>query len=73
MNAELIVFVRIALYVIAGWLVRGGWLPADMQSQFVDPATVEAVTGVLVAVATLAWYWVSLARQALKVAVEKSK
>ena len=73
MNSELIVFVHIALYVIAGWLARGGWLPDDMQSQFVDPATVEAIAGILAAGGTVAWYWVSRARQALKVAVEKSK
>ena len=73
MKGELVVFVRIALYVIAGRLAAGGWLPDDMRSQLTDPATVEAVSGVLVALAALAWYWVSKARQALKVALGKSK
>lgn len=73
MKGELVVFVRIALYALAGWLVAGGWLPDDMKSQLTDPAAVEAVSGVLVALAALVWYWVSKARQALRVAMDESK
>ena len=64
MKDELIVFVRIALYIIAGRLVAGGWLPVDMQSELLSQGTVEAVSGALVAIGALIWYWASKARQA---------
>lgn len=73
MKDELIVFVRIALYIIAGRLVAGGWLPVDMQSELLSQGTVEAVSGALVAIGALIWYWASKARQALRVALDKSK
>jgi len=65
-TGELTVFVRIGLYMLAGALVQGGWLPATMQTELVSPAVVEAVTGLVVAAAALVWYWVSKARSALR-------
>lgn len=73
MNAELIVFVRIALYFIGGILVGKGWFTDDMKEQLLNSATVEAIAGILAAGGTVAWYLVSRARQALKAAIEKSK
>lgn len=66
-NAELIVFVRISLYMLAGRMVAGGWLPAEAVD-FIgqDPAFVEAITGLLVGAGALIWYWLSQARAALK-------
>ena len=66
MKDELIVFVRIGIYMIAGRLVAGGWLPAELQTELVSPGVVEAATGLLMAVGALVWYWVSKARAALK-------
>ena len=68
---ELTVFVRIGLYMIAGALVQGGWLPSWAQTELVSPAVVEAVAGVLVAFGAMVWYWVSQARKALLDAVQK--
>ena len=65
MTAELIVFVRIGLYVAAGYLVRGGWLPDDVASMLTSPETVEAVTGAILGAAALAWYLASEARRKL--------
>lgn len=70
MKAELLVFVRIALYTAAGWLASGGWLPPGVHPELVSPATVEAVTGLLLGFATFVWYWFSRARAALKEAVK---
>lgn len=66
MKDELAVFVRIALYAVAGRLTAGGWLPADVQPELVSPAMVEAATGILIGAVTFGWYWVSRARAALK-------
>jgi hypothetical protein len=65
MKAELAVFVRIALYIIAGRVTAGGWLPADLQPELVSPAVIEAVTGLIIAGGTVLWYRVSQARAAL--------
>ncbi len=65
MKAELTVFVRIALYALAGRLSAGGWLPPDIAAMLPTPEVVEAVTGLLVGAAALVWYWVSSARKAL--------
>lgn len=65
MRDQLTVMVRIALYVIAGRLVAGGWLPDDIAVHLTDPALIEIVTGAFVAGGTLAWYWASKARRAL--------
>ena len=73
MKDELIVFVRVGIYMIAGRLVAGGWLPADLHSEIVSPGVIEAVTGLLVAAGGLVWYWASKARQALKAALADSK
>ncbi|MCT4559726.1 MAG: hypothetical protein N4A61_16900 [Pelagimonas sp.] len=61
-----VVFVRIALYMIAGRLVAGGWLPADLASHVTDPAVVALVAGALIGLASLAWYGMSRARRALR-------
>ena len=37
------IIVRISLYVVAGVLMRGGWLPSDAAIIFTDPALVELV------------------------------
>ena len=65
LNAGLVVYVRIALYVIAGRLVAGGWLPPELVPDFVSPVVVEMVAGALVAGVALVWYWFSRARAAL--------
>lgn len=63
---EAIVFVRIALYMIAGRLVAGGWLPQDVADEITNPAMVEIVTGAVLGLGALAWYWASKARRALR-------
>ena len=65
MKDEIAVFVRIALYAIAGRLSAGGWLPADVAAMLPTPEVVEAVTGVVIGLGTVAWYYVSRARAAL--------
>ena len=51
---------RIALYVVAGYLMRGGWLPEDMAHQLsTDPDMVfifEATIGAAVSAVTLVWW-----------------
>lgn len=69
-NGELAVFVRIALYAVAGRLTAGGWLPEDVAAMLPAPDVVQAVTGLLVGVVTFAFYWVSQARKALRGAVK---
>lgn len=65
MKVELTVFVRIALYALAGRLSAGGWLPTEVAAMLPTPEVVEAVTGLLVGAGALVWYWVSNARKAL--------
>jgi hypothetical protein len=65
MKDEITVFVRIALYAIAGRLSAGGWLPADIAAMLPTPEVIEAVTGVLIGLGTLAWYHFSKARAVL--------
>lgn len=72
MKPELTVLARIALYVVSGRLIAGGWLPAELQPELVSPAVVEAVIGVGVGLATYCWYLVSQARKALYDAVRKA-
>lgn len=50
---NLSVYVRIALYVLTGVLMRGGWLPPDASIFFTDPSVVEAVTAAVVGLLTL--------------------
>lgn len=66
MKDEVIVFVRIGLYIAAGRLVAGGWLPQDVSALLTSPETVEAVTGLILGAGVLAWYLVSKARKALR-------
>ena len=65
MKDELLVFVRIALYTISGFGLRGGWLPAEVASVLPNPEVVEAVTSLLLSVFALTWYHFSKARAAL--------
>jgi hypothetical protein len=71
MKQELAPLARIALYVIVGRLIAGGWLPPELQPELVSPAVVEAVIGLGVFAATFVWYWFSQARNALKAAVRR--
>ena len=66
MKDELIVFVRIALYVLAGRLAAGGWMPEEAAAMLASPEAVEAVTGVLLGTGALFWYHMSKARKALR-------
>lgn len=66
MKDELAVFVRIALYAVAGRLTAGGWLPPDVAAMLPAPDVVQAVTGLLVGAVTFAFYWASKARAALR-------
>lgn len=66
MKAGLLVYVRIALYVLAGRLVAGGWLPPELVPDFASPVVVEMIAGGLVAGLALLWYWLSAARAALR-------
>lgn len=66
MTGEITVFVRIALYALSGYLVKGGWLPEDVAAQFTSPEMVEAVAGFTTGALTLVWYGLSKARKALK-------
>lgn len=65
MSKGLEVYVRIGLYVFAGRLIAGDWIPADLKPYLVSPEMVEATTGYIVAGATLIWYHFSQARKAL--------
>ena len=66
MKDELIVFVRIAVYAMAGRLAAGGWLPEDVARMVASPETVEAVVAVLLGAGALFWYYLSKARKALR-------
>ena len=66
MRDELIVLVRIGLFILAGRGVAGGWLPDDVAAQLTDPAVVELVAGALLGLVSLIWYWQSRARKALR-------
>jgi|GEM_PF-4787577 len=62
---EMIVFVRIALYMIAGRAVAGGWMPQEAADLFVSPEMVEIMAGLALGLVSLIWYWISKARKAL--------
>lgn len=64
--AEIMVFVRIGLYIIAGKALSGGWLPAEAAEYIKSPEVVEVVTGLVIAAGTVGWYWKSKAHAALK-------
>ena len=66
MREELVVFVRIGLYALAGRLPAGGWLPTDVADMLAAPGVAEAAVGLGVGAITFAWYWFSRARAALK-------
>lgn len=65
MNPGLTVYVRIALYLLSGRLMAGGWIPEDVKPMLVSPEMVETTTGYVVVGATLLWYHYSQARNAL--------
>lgn len=62
---EMIVFVRIALYMVAGRAVAGGWMPQEVADMFVSPEMVEIMAGAVLGLISLIWYWVSKARKSL--------
>ena len=64
--SEITVFVRIALFALSGYAVRGGWLPEDMAQHLTHPETVEVVSGLVLGAVTLVAYVVSRARKALR-------
>lgn len=66
MKDELIVFVRIALYIASGWLTKGGWLPSSAADQLTSPEAVELVTGLILGAGAVSWYLISKARKALR-------
>lgn len=51
-RANITVIVRVLLYVLAGVLMRGGWLPHDATIVFTDPAVVEIAAGAVLAILT---------------------
>lgn len=66
MKDQLIVFVRIALYALAGYAVQGGWMPQALADQLTDPATVEVFTALILGAGTFIWYMFSKSRKALR-------
>ena len=66
MKAELVVYVRIGLFMLSGYAVSGGWMPEEAAQHLTHPATVEAVVGLILGAGTLIAYMVSKARKALK-------
>ena len=57
---------RYVLMLIAGWLVREGWIEAQLASDIAnDPLAIEFFAGILVAVGTWVWYLWSKSRKAL--------
>lgn len=67
---DLVVWVRIALYMLAGRLTAGDFLPPEMVPQLVKeiatPQAAEAALGIILGAATTVWYFFSKARAALK-------
>lgn len=59
-------YVRIALYILSGFLIAGGWIPEEAQVLFTDPQIIEMLSGIVVAVGSLVWYIFSEARKVLK-------
>jgi len=72
MNPALTVYVRIALYILAGRLMAGGWIPEDVKLMLVSPEMVETTTGILLGAITIAWYHYSRARNAIVRLVKSS-
>jgi len=65
MKDQLIVFVRIGLYLLVGMAARGGWLPDDVAELVKSPAAVEAITTALLGADVAVWYWFSKSRSVL--------
>lgn len=63
---ELIVFVRIGLYIAAGRLISGGWMPPEVSMHLTSPEAVEAVSGLVLGAVTTGWYLLSKARRSLR-------
>lgn len=62
MTEDLTVILRLFLYAIAGRLTAGGWLPAEYAELLQSPQFIEAVTGVVLFLATAAWWKVAKRR-----------
>jgi hypothetical protein len=65
-TAEVMVFVRIGLYILAGKALAGGWLPAEVAEYVKSPEVIEVITGLVLSAGTVLWYWKSQAHAALK-------
>lgn len=63
---DIAVFVRIALWVLAGKLIAGGWLPEDVRHLVTSPEMVEAVSALVLGGGTAVWYWFSKSHRALQ-------
>ena len=63
--AEIMVFVRIGLYIIEGKALAGGCLPEEAALYVKSPEVVEVVTGLLISGVTVLWYTKSQAHKAL--------
>lgn len=63
--SDLVVLFRIAIWIVVGRLVTGGWLPEDIAAQLTSPEMIEVLVGALVGVVTMIWYWLSEARKSL--------
>lgn len=54
------VVIRIILYIIAGYLLRGGWIPEDVAEQISNNEELvlllEAGVGVVVTAGTVLWW-----------------
>lgn len=54
------VVIRIILYIVAGYLLRGGWIPEDVAEQISNNEELvlllEAGVGVVVTAGTVLWW-----------------
>lgn len=64
---EITVLVRIALYILVGRMMAGGWIPEEMAEELLNPAMVEMISAAVLALIAGGWYKVSEARRVLKV------
>lgn len=51
-KTNIAVIIRVLLYVAAGVLMRGGWLPHDASVVLSDPALVETLAGAVLFILT---------------------
>lgn len=64
MTGEFVVLIRIALYVVAGYLLNAGLPPDLVQMITTDPGTVELISQALAAtLALVVYFWSRLAKR----------